>query len=417
MQVIEKYLPSLEQISSMRKSLKACKDEWLETKPGGRNKPDSKYMGVNTVRQILDHTVDGVTYWDSGLLHQWREEVYRNEKNTTNWTFDGYVYHVKGYLFIPGLGYREQYGCKIAIGGKDNQDSAYKAAASNCLVKCASMFGVGEEIYSKIKVDMEDDQQYSQMQQDPNYQFGQPQGGYQQQQQGQQQWGNQQQQQGYGGQQQQGWGQQGGYQQQQGGWDQSGYGGQNSGNVVPFPNQQQNGWGGQQQQQSWAVDVNQQANGNFEMNPNDFPFNPHNEGTPEAAQWDKQNMPQQPNTAQEQGYQAQPQASAQPQGDVQPQGNVQPQGYQAQPQATQYGPPAQAEQAAPADQGPSAIPTEWNQAEIMRTHTHRQRLKLATDDQLNPYIRDFLKSETATLQDLTPDSLKGFNDFLEKFTA
>jgi hypothetical protein len=403
MQVIEKYLPSIEQLKDIKKALKTCKEEWLETKPGGRNKPESKYMGVNTVRQILDHAVDGITYWDFGLLAQWREEIYKNEKNTANWMFDGYVYHVKGYLFIPGLGYREQYGCKIAIGGRDNQDSAYKAAASNCLVKCASLFGVGEEIYSKIKVDMDDDLQYQQMQMDPNYYIQQPNGypqGYPQQgyQQGYQQ--------GWGGP-QQGWGQ------PQGAWDQTGYGGPNLGNVVAFPSQQQQGWGGQPSQQSWAYEVNQQANGNFDIHPDQFPFNPFNEGTPEHDQWNQRNLPQ----AQGQNYEAQPQGTAKPQGDVQPNG------YSAQPQVTQYGVPAQAQQTAQTqqassqDQGPSAIPPQWDQNEIMRTHQHRQRLKLTTDEQLNPYIRDFLKKEDATLKDLTPENLKSFNDYLEKFTA
>jgi hypothetical protein len=78
---------------------------------------------------------------------------------------------------------------------------------------------------------------------------------------------------------------------------------------------------------------------------------------------------------------------------------------------------AQTQQASSQDQGPSAIPPQWDQNEIMRTHQHRQRLKLTTDEQLNPYIRDFLKKEDATLKDLTPENLKSFNDYLEKFTA
>jgi hypothetical protein len=150
-------LEDLQRFSQVKRLLKTCKDEWLESKPGAKG---GKFLGVNTVRQILDHAVDGITYWDFGITQQWKEEVYRQNKSNNQWELDGYVYHVRGYLYIPGVGHREQYGCKIAIGGKDNQDSAYKAAASNCLVKCSSMFGVGEDVYSKIKVEMEEEEKY-----------------------------------------------------------------------------------------------------------------------------------------------------------------------------------------------------------------------------------------------------------------
>lgn len=206
--VIEKFIPDLEQVKIIRERLKECKDEWLETKPG---KGNNKYIGVKTVTQILDYATDGFTYWDFEPVEQWRQEVYKWDKNTGAWAFDGYVYHVRGYLFIPGLGQRSQYGCKVAIGGKDNQDSAYKSATSNCLNKCASMFGVGSSVYDTIKIETEEND-YNNLTQNPNYQVGQNPNGqmqqnnvYQYPQQQQQQWGQQQQQ----------WGQQQ-YQQQQG---------------------------------------------------------------------------------------------------------------------------------------------------------------------------------------------------------
>lgn len=173
-QVIEKFLPAdFEAVKTMKKNLRQCKDEWLEVKPG---RGGGTYMGHNTMRQILEHAVDGITYWDFEPVEQWKEEVYALNKNTGAWYFDGYVYHVKAYMFIPGIGHRSQYGCKVAVGGKDNQDSAYKAATSNAFTKCAAMFGVGEEIYTKVKVDVgqEEDQSYSNIQADPNYSVGQP---------------------------------------------------------------------------------------------------------------------------------------------------------------------------------------------------------------------------------------------------
>lgn len=151
----------------MQAKLKDCKDEWLETKPG---RGGGKYLGVNTIRQILDAAAG---YWDFKIEEQWKEEVHRFDKNSNAWVFDGYVFHIKGSIHIPLLGTRSQFGSKVAVGGKDNQDSAYKAAASNCLNKCASLFGVGESVYSKVQVNMEDQNQYNQMQQNPNYAFGQ----------------------------------------------------------------------------------------------------------------------------------------------------------------------------------------------------------------------------------------------------
>jgi hypothetical protein len=389
---IEKYLPDLKDIPSIKAKLKTCKDEWLETKPGRGNSGNNKYLGVNTVRQILDHAVEGVTYWDFGVTHQWREEVYKFEKNQNAWVFDGYVYHVRGYLFIPGLGHREQYGCKVAVGGKDNQDSAYKAATANCLVKCSSLFGVGEEIYSKIKIEMDDDQQYQQMQNDPNYYVGnQPpqnwnqQGGYQQ------NWNQQQP--------QQTWGQHGNQMPQQ--WQQNW-------------NQQQNLTPEQQwyQQQEQQISINNYNwtpgapnSNNTQLHEDQYPFNPHEPGTPEAAAWDARNMANQQPQAQEQQFTAQPQ------------GQAQPQGYQA--QGVQYGAPVQQPKQAeqPQVQQPSAIPAQWDPNEMQRIHAHRARLKLDKEEMLAPYIRDYLKNEQATLRDITPENLKGFNDYLDKFSA
>lgn len=426
---IEKYLPELDQIKKIRDSLKECKDEWLETKPGGKGKPGSKYMGVNTVRQILDNAVSGMTYWDFGLIEQWKEEVYKYDKdNTKTWLFDGYVYHVRGYLFIPGLGHREQYGCKIAIGGKDNQDSAYKAAASNVLVKAASLFGVGESIYSKIKVETEADyeqSQYDQMQQSGQYQF------QQQPQYGQQQ-GFQQQQQDF----------QQGYQQPQGGFQapqdqyaqpqQQGFGqpyfdpNQQQSYFQPTPEQQQQfqqpqqGFAGQQpfgqpqQQGNWAQDMNNEANGTFnqapELHEDEYPFNPHEPNTPAANAWDQRNMPQQPVSAQEQPFKATPQAEAQPQA------------FQAEP-AQPVGAPVQTQQQQPAatpapeEPKPSAIPAQWDQIEIQKIHQHRARLGIKTDNDILPYLREFLKKDDAIPADLVPGNLAEFNIFLEKFAA
>src|SRR5690625_3815324 len=133
MQHMEMFFPkTFEDIDTVKARLRECKDEWLEKKPGQGN---ITYMSHNTMRQILDNAVRGITYWQFTVLEQWREEIFAFNKHTNSYYFDGYVYHVKGSMVIPGIGRREQYGSKPGIGGKSNQDSAYKAAASNCFTK------------------------------------------------------------------------------------------------------------------------------------------------------------------------------------------------------------------------------------------------------------------------------------------
>lgn len=274
------YMPDLSKLSAVKKALKNCKDEWLETKPGNKG---GKFLGVNTVRQILDHAVEGVTYWDFGITKEWKEEVHKFDKNKNAWEFDGYVYHVRGYLMIAGIGHREQYGCKIAIGGKDNQDSAYKAAASNCLVKCSSMFGVGEEIYSKIKIETDDEKDYHDLQQQAQYKITTP-----------------------------------------------------AENVVYM-----------------------------------------NKSPQPAVPYDPK-----PVAAVAQAYMAQP---------------------------VTYGQPVVTE--VPKAQ---ATPNDWDVEEMKQIHFHRERLRIATNDQFLIYIRDFLKKDQASLSDITPVNLKSFNQYLSQ---
>lgn len=320
--VPDQYLPSFEQIKKIKENLKIVKDEWLEVKP----KMNQKYIGISTVRQILDYAVEGITYWDFDITDQWRDEVYKFNKQSNQYYFDGYVYHVRGSLFIPGLGRKTQFGCKVAVGGKDNQDSAYKAAASNCLAKCASLFGVGHDVYSKFTIDFsDDDKQYQQMVESPNYYV------------------------------------------------------QNSNQQA----QSVNSWG-----QQWG-NPNQPPNGFQQADENiDYPF---------------ENVPEQNK------YEAQPQ-----QVNIQENQAAQPNSYQAQPQ--QFGPP-QDQNAQDKPEKKSAIPAQWDPNEIQRIHAHKARLNIQSDEELIPFLRDYFKTESASLDLITPETLKGFNDHLDKIQA
>lgn len=60
---------------------------------------------------------------------------------------------IRGRLSVPGFGVREQYGTKIFVGGASEQEGAAKAAATDSLKKCATLFGIGLELYGDKEVD------------------------------------------------------------------------------------------------------------------------------------------------------------------------------------------------------------------------------------------------------------------------
>jgi recombination DNA repair RAD52 pathway protein len=57
------------------------------------------------------------------------------------------VVKITGRLIVPGYGIKEQYGSKVLIGGASEQETAYKSASTDALKKCATLFGVGLELY------------------------------------------------------------------------------------------------------------------------------------------------------------------------------------------------------------------------------------------------------------------------------
>lgn len=408
-------------LKTVQDKLKECKPEWLENNAKGQ-----PALGVSTVQQILDNAVLGVTTWDFRIEEQWREEVMKFNKQT-GWSFDGYVYHVRGHLSIEGIGVRTQYGSKVAIGGKDNQNSSYKAAASDCLKKCASLFGVGSSIYSKIKIETEEEQWAQQNQQNAAYDYN------QQQLQNQQQYNAQQ------AQPQQitlpnGDIQQGEYIWPVGGtqWihqsqHQSGQGGQ-------YP---QTGLTPEQQNTQWYHDTMQQYDpqGYQQMRQQAGPSPIEQQQMTEQQRMGmeidqtmrevdeemargsietpfdnvppKQETQEQPQEAQQQNFQAQPQAE------------VQTQQYQAQ-NITPVGAPV----GAPAEPKKEVDPlanvqaenpwnTPENVAELGLFQQHKERLGVQKDADLLPHVREYFKDANAGINSVTPETLKGFNAYLQ----
>ena len=63
---------------------------------------------------------------------------------------------VLGQLTIPDLGVvKEQYGTKILLGGASEQEGAAKAAATDALKKCATLVGIGLDLYDDSDIPAE----------------------------------------------------------------------------------------------------------------------------------------------------------------------------------------------------------------------------------------------------------------------
>jgi hypothetical protein len=360
---------SMDEVKDIRDKLKECKPEWLE-----KNQKGQDSLGVLTVQQILDYATGGL--WDFVIEEQWREDVQKYNKGNGQYVFDGYVYHVRGYLYIQGLGRRSQYGSKVAIGGKDNQNSSYKSAASDCLKKCASLFGVGSSIYSKIKIETEDEQ-YNQMSNDPNYMVGQ----------------QQQQPQGY-------TNQYGDHQQGEYVWYNNAWVHQNEYYAMKQQQASQSGNGGQYPSPGSLEQTMQEVDRAMANGEIQFPFN---------------QAPAQQQQVVQQEFQAQPQSEAVPQAEAQAQNF----------QAVEYGapvetPPAPVTPEVKKEADPLAhIQAEnpWHTPENI-THLetfrqHKERLAIQKDADLIPYIREFFKSEDVSTNAITPEVLPAFNTHLE----
>lgn len=390
---------TIEEIKNIKEKLKECKEEWLE-----KNAKGQPALGVSTVQQILDNATEGA--WDFVIEEQWIEQVQKYNKNNSTWSFDGFVFHVRGYLYIEGLGRRSQYGSKIAVGGKDNQNSSYKAAASDCLKKCASLFGVGSSVYSKIKIETDEQIQYNPMPASSNYQMnGQqvqqiqnPDGTIQH---GDYIWFNNQwlhKNDYYAMQQQQAQQQ---AQQQQGSYP-----------SLSLTEQQQNQWYKETMQQydpKGYEELQQRNSANSDVSRMQQDINKADQAYSSGkTDYPFENVKEP--TVKEQEFQAQPQADA----------KIQQPDFKAIPHEAPREVNMQAEKTN--DQQNDHLENikadnPWNTPEIRENiedfQKHKDRLGITKDSQLLPHVREFFKDEKATISSVTSDVLKGFNEYLQ----
>jgi len=388
-----------ELIKSIQGKLTEIKDEWISKNARGENS-----LNVLTVAQILDYATEGLTEWNFDIEEQWREEVNTFDKGTNQWTFDGYVYHVKGALTIEGVGRRSQFGSKIAVGGTSNQNSAYKSAASDCLKKCASLFGVGKALYAEVQLPQETVQQVTQPVYQETQQVAQqePQMIYHENgvvQQGQWYYVNNQ------------WISEQEYYQ----WMQA--------QQQPAVQQiaQDTGWPPDPDAYYVTPEAVEETRQQYEQHAQQAGDNiPFNEGAPTTGGFEGVPLNEEPPPMK---------------------GDVQPQDFKAESQysATQLPPgtpnqfkaePVKGSEPVPADTQPQekvdplahvTAHNPWDTPENMQQletfATHKARLNIKQDSDLLPHIRDFFKDENAGLGSVTPESLVPFNQYLENLSA
>lgn len=67
------------------------------------------------------------------------------------------VAHVVGKLTAPGFGSRVGFGSKTIIGGASEQESCFKAAATDALKKAATLFGIALDLYEDIPYQLQEE--------------------------------------------------------------------------------------------------------------------------------------------------------------------------------------------------------------------------------------------------------------------
>jgi hypothetical protein len=142
-----------------------------------------RQQGGATLSYIGGHTV--IRLLNKAFNYQWSFEIVTEEvkQSVPKPAYDGWgknkkakldaqgnqifepqppVAKVLGRLTVPGLGVKEQYGSKVLVGGATEQESAFKSASTDALKKCASLFGIGLELYGEDEGIMDSDEHVAQ---------------------------------------------------------------------------------------------------------------------------------------------------------------------------------------------------------------------------------------------------------------
>jgi hypothetical protein len=106
------------------------------------------YISGSTVINILNEAF-GYWGWNFEVVEEKIvQSVPKFNKKTNSYDDQPPYIQILGRLTVPLLGIvKEQYGTKTLIGGASEQEGAAKSAGTDALKKCATLLGVGNELY------------------------------------------------------------------------------------------------------------------------------------------------------------------------------------------------------------------------------------------------------------------------------
>lgn len=131
----------------------------IQQRDAGKNQKLS-YISGSTVIDILNVTF-GHLGWDFTILDKWVQEStpWVNKYNGNTVEEQNPVVFVHGRLTVRTIDesgnyvtvVKESFGSKSVIGKQNEQESTFKSAQTDALKKCASLIGIGAELYRKAE--------------------------------------------------------------------------------------------------------------------------------------------------------------------------------------------------------------------------------------------------------------------------
>lgn len=126
----------------------------IKTRKSGFGK-DLSYISGSTVIDLLNKAFD--YKWSFTVLEEKmvKSEPKQNWKTKELEPQPPYI-QILGRLEVPEMGIaKEQFGTKILLGGASEQEGAAKSAATDSMKKCATLLGIGLELYEEDTIPAE----------------------------------------------------------------------------------------------------------------------------------------------------------------------------------------------------------------------------------------------------------------------
>ena len=171
--MLETMIPNIDKYRDHAKKVLAqpIPEHLIKQREGGKG-PNGQpimldYVEGSTVIRKLNAAFDNMWSWDpyhfeiiqsqpKKITKRWNNSTRRMENLATpEYEEQAPVAHVVGRLTVPGFGSRVGFGSKTIVGGASEQESCFKAAATDALKKAATLFGIGLELYEDEPVDFE----------------------------------------------------------------------------------------------------------------------------------------------------------------------------------------------------------------------------------------------------------------------